>query len=200
MFLYARPGITWRVSSFSHQATTFRTASVYGHGVNLRKHTDVLGDAGDVRASKPRGSIQARSLTNKFASGRWSSVSAFLRLHSLKLMMPCPCRQTSPSTAPPAARSADRQKSAARCSRSSGERAYNRVNALRKPISGSVALPLAGGDVGVKLMAKTSFEELVVKRLEICPTLPALAACARVSADAAACAWLSEWARLHARR
>jgi hypothetical protein len=81
-----------------------------------------------------------------------------------------------------------------------GERAYNRVNALRKPVSGSVALPLAGGDVGVKLMAKTSLEELVVKRLEICPTLPALAACARVSADAAARAWLSAWACLHARR
>ena len=158
--------------------------------MNLRKHTDVLGDAGDVRASKPREPIQAPSLTNSFVSGRWSSVSDFLRLYSHKPMTPCPCRQISPSTAPPAARSADKQKSTARCSRSSGERAYNRVNALRKPVSGSVALPLAGGDVGVKLMAKTSFEELVVKRLEIAPRCrrwPPAHACQRTPWRARGC-------------
>jgi len=52
-------GITRRVSSFSHQATTFRTASDYRHGVILHKHTEVLGDTDNIRASKRRGSVQS---------------------------------------------------------------------------------------------------------------------------------------------
>ena len=114
------PGITWRVSAFSHQATTFRTASVYRDGVNLRKHTEVLGDAGDARVSKPRRSTKAPSLTNNLVTGRLASVSALKRRHSRKPMTHAHANRhhhRQPTDAP----SAVRWKSTARCSRWSGE-------------------------------------------------------------------------------
>jgi hypothetical protein len=52
------------------------------------------------------------------------------------------------------------------------------------------ALPLAGGDVGVKLMAKTSFEELVVKRWRFAPRCrrwPPAHACPRTPRRARGC-------------
>jgi hypothetical protein len=45
---------------------------------------------------------------------------------------------------------------------------------LRKLVSGSVVL-IAGGDVGCKLMAKTSDEDFAMKHLRICLMLLALA-------------------------
>lgn len=111
--------------------------------MKLRKHTEVLGDARDARASKRRGSIQTLFLNKLFRFGALVVCYVFFApaLAQTYDVLPLPADITIDN--PPVARSADRWKWTARCCRSSGERTCNRVNALRMPVSGSVTLPFA---------------------------------------------------------